>query len=154
MNFSWKQTAALLVDFPSGDAIRLVFGTCTSKGDGRYQQALRERTRYLEARYGENHNELWGKDAEAETEFLRTYERAIWFACLQSVELKNSDGEFEPGDLPTEWKDIAGYTDNVPPEVSAKAAEISIELNQGRFIKSDEEPEKNAGRLSVKRLMH
>lgn len=154
MNFSWKQTATLEVDFPSGDAMRLILGTCTSRGQGRFQQALRERTRYLEERFGKDHNELWGKDAEAETEFLRTYERAVWFACLQSVEIKNSTGDFVAGDLPAEWKDITTYTENVPPEISAKASEISIEINPGAFLAAQDEAEKNAGRLNVKRLMH
>lgn len=154
MNFSWKQSAVLEVDFPSGDQIKLTIGTCTSKGMGRFQQALRERTSFLEDKYGKEYMALFGESAEAETEILRTYERAVWFACLQEVQGKNSNGGFEPMDLPAEWKDIAGYTDNVPPELSAKAAEIAMELNPGTFLKSDEEAEKNAGKLSVKRLMH
>jgi len=154
MNFSWKQTGVLEVDFPSGDQMKLTFGTCTSRGMGRYQQAIRERNEHLVNLFGENHAELWGKDAEAETEFLRTYERAVWFACLQGVEVKNSNGDFEPGDLPAEWKSIATYTENVPPELSAKASEIAIELNPGAFLRSDEETEKNGGRLNVRRLMH
>lgn len=154
MNFSWKQSAVLEVDFPSGDQLKLTIGTCTSKGMGRFQQALRERGAFLESKYGKDHMSRFGEDAEAETEILRTYERAVWFACLQSVEGKNSNGGFEPMDLPAEWKDIATYTDIVPPELSAKAAEIAMELNPGTFIKSDEDAEKNVGKLTVTRWMN
>ena len=155
MSFSWKQTDSMMVSVSDGRQVRLSFSTWTSLGQGRYNQAIGERNRYLTGKYGANHTDRFTEDALLQIESIRTYERAVFFGTLVKVEERPTEAdEWTPSDLPEEWKPIENYCEEVPPDVSITAAKIGVELNPGKFLNFGGETEKNAGKLSVTRLLH
>lgn len=154
MNFSWKQEEKVVVNFPSGTQMLLTLGIMDSFGDGRKSAAERERIQYLKEKYGDDFATRLN-DTDISTETFALLFRSVFFGSLKKVELRESENdEWFTGDLPDEWKAISCWCTDIHPEITKMLTDVALELNPNVLSVSESVTEKNAGRLSVKRLLH
>lgn len=133
---------------------RLTFKTMSALDEAKYQRAMRKARTLIDEVYGKPDDRSEDDQADAEALMTILIEHAAIMAALDTVEVKDEDGDWEDARLPEEWYDGQAFATSAPAGLInelfvAVSAAGNFPLMFGFTPATDDE--KKALRLTVRR---
>lgn len=93
---------------------RLTFKTMSALDEAKYQQARRRAFTIADEVYGNPEDRTEDDKANAEAMLSVLFQHAAIMAALDTVEVKDEDGDWEDARLPEEWYDGQAFATSAP----------------------------------------